>query len=355
MAPNLKANAALRRPVPSLVSRPSILHCEVLCFLIVCILSVHSLRPDYSNLNLSVALDIVKVGIAADLIFLTTHWMRNQYFSHKVVHFLLTMQTWISSTTELVLALLLLKDGRGPAVETFLLGSAYAKPMVIGALSLLVHGVSTGHEARDTTSKRIWFYNIRHLGYGGLLVVATVAGAESKCSSGCLSEVWLTIPFGSWTWQAVPLLVNTVVGHYSSGGRTAPDTNAPDPGTPEENEYWYLPVFLLVLLRVFAIYTMYCLFGHIRDLDIYSDTPVYFVVLPLASVVVDRVAALPLGIDAWREIVPSILCNYFLARLLAIVAGREVGPARGLSALGISLVASAICLSIPRMSCKSLP
>jgi Ca2+/H+ antiporter len=180
---NPKTNAALPRPVPLLVSRPSILHCKILCFLIGCVLSVQSLRPDYSDVSLSVALDTIKIGIAADLIFLTTNWIKIRYFSHKVVRFLLTM---ISSTTEVVLAFLLLNDGRVPEVETFLLGSAYAKPMVVGALSLLVHGVSIGLEPRNATS-HIWFHNIRHLGYGGLLVVVAAVNAESKGPS-CLSE-----------------------------------------------------------------------------------------------------------------------------------------------------------------------
>jgi hypothetical protein len=147
----------------------------------------------------------------------------------------------------------------------------------------------------------------------------------------------------------VPLLANIVAGRY-----LADRTTTPVPNTLEDNESWYLPVSLLILLRGFAIYTMYSLFGHVQDFDIYPDTAVYFVVLPLASVLVDNMAALSLGIEAWREIIPSILFNYFLTRSLAMIAGHKISAACGQRALGISLMASAICLSIPRMSRKYL-
>jgi hypothetical protein len=157
------------------------LQCEISGCLVLVVGAIESLRPDRSNVTLSIVLDVAELGIAAHWIFLTTHWLRTQYSSHPIVHFLLTTMRWATdSSTNLAVVLRLVGRDEVPAMETFLLGSAHAKPLVFGALSLIIQGVwpSTHPEAARDVSPS----SIQVLWYSGLLVIATTMVGEGKWS-----------------------------------------------------------------------------------------------------------------------------------------------------------------------------
>lgn len=119
---------------------------------------------------------------------------------------------------------------------------------------------------------------------------------------------------------------------------------------------WILPLLaILCFLKGFAIYSIYNLLEHVENRLGYADVSVYFISLPLLAVVVDSVTVLqPSAPEAWRSIITTTVSNYLLARLFAAVAGHEVVPAKGQKSLGVFLVATAICLSVHRLPCKTL-
>jgi hypothetical protein len=165
-----------RSPEPE---RRSDLLCEISGCLVLVVSVIESLRPDRGNVTLSVVLDIAKLALTAHWIYLTTHWLRTQYSSHPVIHFLLATMPWAtdSSTTFAVVRRLLTRDDVA-AMETFLLGSAHAKPLVLGALPLIVQGVWPSvypGAPRDVSPS-----SVQVLWYSGLLVVATTMGVEGK-------------------------------------------------------------------------------------------------------------------------------------------------------------------------------
>jgi hypothetical protein len=155
--------------------------CQISLCLVLVLVVIESLRIDGSNVSLSIALDVAWLGLTAHWIFLTTHWLRTRYFSHPVVHILLTTMPWAAgSTTDLAVIIRLFTEGEIPAVETFLLGSAYAKPLVLGALCLILQGVwpSENSDAAGDIDSGI----VQVLWYTGMLVVALTTGAGGKWS-----------------------------------------------------------------------------------------------------------------------------------------------------------------------------
>jgi hypothetical protein len=107
------------------------------------------------------------------------------------------------------------------------------------------------------------------------------------------------------------------------------------------------------MLKIFAIRTVYGLLGHLQESAVFSDTLIYFTLIPMAVVFVDRVATLEQGAaGAWTFLVPSISLNYLLTRFLAMVAGQKIGPAHGRRILGGCLMATAMCLSMARLPRK---
>jgi hypothetical protein len=117
---------------------------------------------------------------------------------------------------------------------------------------------------------------------------------------------------------------------------------------------WALLVVFFVLLKIFAIRTVYSLLGHLDDSVFSSETLTMFILLPIATVIVDHVATLEQSTTAaWTSLIPSISLNYFLTRFLAVVAGHQVGTAHGRRILGGSLMVTATCLSIARLPRKA--
>jgi hypothetical protein len=155
--------------------------CEISLCLVVVLVVIESLRIDRTDVSLSIALDIAWLGLTAHWIFLTTHWLRTRYSAHPVVHILLTTMPWAAgSSTDLAVVIRLFTEGEIPAVETFLLGSAHAKLLVLGALSLIVQGVwlSRDSDAAGDIGSSI----TQVLWYTGMLVVALTTGAGGKWS-----------------------------------------------------------------------------------------------------------------------------------------------------------------------------
>jgi hypothetical protein len=199
--PVAMANEHMQRTRSPEPPRKNNAQCELSLCLVVVMIVIESLRIDRSNVPLSIALDIAWLVLTAHWILLTTHWLRTRYSSHPVVHILLTTMPWAAgSSTDLAVAILLFTEGEIPAVETFLLGSAHAKPLVLGALSLIVQGVwpSGNSDAAGEISSSI----TQVLRYTGMLVVALTTGAGGK---------WSLLICGSPTHHQ-----SRIVGHASS-------------------------------------------------------------------------------------------------------------------------------------------
>jgi hypothetical protein len=175
------ANERIPRTYSPEPPRKNNAQCEISLCLVVVLIVIESLRIDRSNVRLSVALDVAWLGLTAHWILLTTHWLRTQYSSHPVVHILLATMPWaVGSSTDLAVVIHLFTEGEISAVETYLLGSAHAKVLVLGALSLIVQGVWPSENS--DTAGAIGSSIVQVLWYTGMLVVALTTGAGGKWS-----------------------------------------------------------------------------------------------------------------------------------------------------------------------------
>ncbi|KAF2022612.1 hypothetical protein EK21DRAFT_95571 [Setomelanomma holmii] len=299
-------------------------HHQILLFLIAAVSVVEFLRPHRSDVKLSIALDLVTLGILASAISNTTLWLKNQYSSHFMVHLLLNDMPWIAvSSTEMALIIRLLEDKKAPKVGVFLLGSAYAKLLMVGPLSLLVQ-VAWPDLLHTNTSENIKPRTIQLLGYSGALVLACAMGAENS---------WISL-----AGLFIPILVSYMK-------KDLPPDNSSRHRSRQESGFWTIPVAVLVLLKAFAIWTVYNLLGHLQSLTIHRGTSIYLTVLPLAAVLVDHAVTPRVGAaKAWDTIISIFLWNYFYTPMLAKVAGRRFSVASGQAALGVCLIVTAVCL-----------
>jgi hypothetical protein len=130
---------------------------------------------------------------------------------------------------------------------------------------------------------------------------------------------------------------------------------SPRPRGRDISSSWPLLVIVFVMLKMFAIHTVHSLLVHLQESALFSDTLIYFTLLPIAAVFVDHVAAFGGrgAAGAWTSLVPSISLNYILTRFLAMLAGHKIGPARGRRILGGCLMVTAMCLSMARLPRKT--
>jgi hypothetical protein len=151
--------------------------------------------------------------------------------------------------------------------------------------------------------------------------------------------------------QALPVVLSLVFYYKMTD---ASPRYIPRPRGRDVGSTWALLVIFFVLLKIFAIRTVYSLLGHLNDSVVSSETLTMFTLLPIATVIVDHVAILEQSTTAaWTSLIPSISLNYFLTRYLAVVAGHKIGPAHGRRILGGCLMVTAVCLSIPRLPRKT--
>lgn len=137
--------------------------------------SLCMLESERSHAALSISLEFAKLGLTAYFVFLTGYWLRKWF---PGAHVLLTQVTSIAgSSTELALAFRLQNNGKTSEAEMFLLGSAYAKPLAIGALYLLVQSIRFRGRMLDPL-EGMKPQQLQLFRYGGLLVIASATHAQ---------------------------------------------------------------------------------------------------------------------------------------------------------------------------------
>lgn len=111
---------------------------------------------------------------------------------------------------------------------------------------------------------------------------------------------------------------------------------------------------ILVVLRVVVVGLLQCLSTrlHVLAKPALNDTAIYFVMLPLAVILIDQSANIGLALDgdleeSWMNVVQSLLTTYFFLRPLAALGGYNVDPAGGRAGLGGALLLGALWLQMP--------
>jgi hypothetical protein len=124
---------------------------------------------------------------------------------------------------------------------------------------------------------------------------------------------------------------------------------------------WIGPLALLISLKLVAILLVSSLLKPFDGMSSYPATgnlSVGFIVLPLASVMVDHCVDIRVALNGnigsvWMSIVQSIFRTYFFIRPLAAFTGHEIDPSGGRICYSVCLVATASCLSLPGVPCMS--
>lgn len=161
----------------------SLFHRVLISQLIVVVVAIELLRPNRADPLLSAVLEMIKIGLVADRISAVTLQLRRLFGSSRVLDFLLNKVPLVAgSSTELVLAILIFRNEKLSTAESFLIGSAYAKTLAMGALCLVLHGLCPGLP-RVNTWTADWPIVLRLLGSSGVLVFASAPRMESRCMS----------------------------------------------------------------------------------------------------------------------------------------------------------------------------
>lgn len=120
-------------------------HRVLISQLLVIIVAIELLRPDRDDPLLSLLIGFVKVVLVADCASIITNHIRRLSASNRLLAFLIYRTPLITGPfAELALTVLILRGTTPSTAKRFLIGSVYAKPLVIGALCLVFHGLCTG-------------------------------------------------------------------------------------------------------------------------------------------------------------------------------------------------------------------
>ena len=118
-------------------------------------------------------LELIKVGLLGACIYAVTTQLRRRCKKNMLLRRLLCRATFLfGSSTEMALTLVLFKQGKVPAAERALVGSVYAKILVIGAICL-ISGRRIPGQAASGAQATDFFNIIRLLIVGGLLVLSS--------------------------------------------------------------------------------------------------------------------------------------------------------------------------------------
>ncbi|OAL42521.1 hypothetical protein IQ07DRAFT_637652 [Pyrenochaeta sp. DS3sAY3a] len=331
-------------------------HRVLISQLLVIIVAIELLRPDQADPSLSLLLGLVKVVLVADCASIVTNRIRRLSASNRLLAFLIYRTPLITGPfAELALAMLILRGSTPSTAKRFLIGSVYAKPLVIGALCLMFHGLCTALPGikMQTIESPItpWL-----IGVSGITVLVSAPHIESG---------------RQWISQGVPLFLILHVGfsyYFGTWKAATHERRAEDDCVSEQknnniiqNREWLLLLVCLGALKIGAVFLVHSLLDHAHTLAVVS-TPdntllangafVEFVALPLAAATMDHLTDIKAARNgdicwSWTNLIQSTLQTYFFVRPLAALAGHDLDPRDGRMGFGLCLLVIAIWLSLP--------
>ena len=165
----------------------SALHRIVVWQMLLAIIAMRLMGPVKMDPLLLAGLGIIKLGLVGHFIFGVVVQLHRQSRSSSLLTTLLRKAPLLAgSSTELSMAILLLRTNRTVAAEQLFIGSVYAKVLVIGALCLISHGL---YLPRPSSGAEMPILSdiIRLLIVGGMLIIASaprVQGTLTSCDQG---------------------------------------------------------------------------------------------------------------------------------------------------------------------------
>lgn len=158
----------------------STFHRVLVSQLLLTIVAVELMRSVEADPLLSTILGMVKVGLVGDCIFSVVHQLRRRSSSRALLETVLCEAPLLTgSSTELVLTILFIRDETASAAEEFLIGTIYAKLLVIGAMCLVSHGLYLS-SSDVTVWPEAWSDVLHLLIIGGILVFASAPQIQSR-------------------------------------------------------------------------------------------------------------------------------------------------------------------------------
>lgn len=344
--------------------------------MLVIIVSIELLRPDRTDLRLSILLGLVKIGLVADCTSIVILRIRRLSNSNRTLALLLHKAPFVTAPfMELAVVIITIKRDSPSSANRYLIGSIYAKALIIGAMSFVLHGLRPGLSGagmRVVDSPTV-FQLVR---LSAVLFLAAVPRIRSMFQVP-REMAMLTIATGDGQWISYGALVFPIlhigIGYYfgtwrdAAQERTAKGNRNGNDNNLDARE-WIVLLICVGALKAGAVllvrglqedaHALALVPGSIGD-PMVNGVLIDFFVIPLAVTAVDHLADIKTAhagdiVWSWTNLIQSALQTYFFVRPLAALAGHDIDPNDGRVGMGICFSAIATWVSLPGVPSRFL-
>jgi hypothetical protein len=325
------------------------LHRFLFSLLLAIIVAAELLRLDRTDARLTVTLGVGKLALVVDCISVITHHLGIMVYRIPFV---------AGPLSEFELVRLMVADNSTSSANLFLVGCAYAKPLVAGALCFALHGLQTGWYRMPPPVTDL--SNVSHillrsvlagvllaylLGLRSLPIPTTTAGNSPWLSQGVLVFLLMFVLCSCYFWRWNEHKYRGTVGDESEA---------------YQHSEWMTLLVCLVALKVGAARLLYTVVTHSHAVALAADqgsgwamsnTVVYFVFLPLIVVAIDHLADIGTAYRgdmqwSWTSLCQSALATFLFIRPFFALIGYNLDPWSGCMGIALCFLSIAVWLSL---------
>ncbi|EOA85881.1 uncharacterized protein SETTUDRAFT_28838 [Exserohilum turcica Et28A] len=341
----------------------STVHRILLCYSVAISVAIEWLRLNHEDTLLSIFVEMVQFAVVVDCILIITYHLMHLSASNRMLATVVYQTPLVTGPlAEFELTRLMLMENATTAANIFLVGCMYAKPLVAGALCLVLHNLYIGGPGmqphaniltnvskvflRSAALAALFTYGV---GLESLPILTAAAGDSLWLSRGVPILLLLSISLACYFWY-----------WYAEKYRDIASKSYNSRRDPE----WIVLLVCLVALKLAAANLVHSVWKQIRgvaltmDEDIAwesSDAVVQFAILPLATAAVDHLADISAAYRgdiywSWISICQSTLQTFFLIRPLFVLVGHDLDPRSGRIGIAMCFLGIALWLSLPIQS-----
>lgn len=334
------------------------LHRFLFTLLMVIITAAELLRLDDTDTRLTITLGVGKLALVVDCMSVITHHLGIMAYRVPFV---------AGPLSEFELVRLMLADKATSSANLFLVGCAYTKPLVAGALCFALHGLQAGWYGMQPPGT-----DLSHVSQ--MLLRSVLAGVLLAYLLGLRSLPIPTATTGDRPWLSQGVLLFLLVFVLCScyfwrwNAHNDRDT-AGDRSYVYQDSEWMALLVLLVALKIGAARLLYTIITHWHAEPLaagqdtnwaISNTVVHFVLLPLIVVAIDHLADIGTAYRgdiqwSWMSLCQSALGTLLFTRPFFALIGYGLDPWSGCMGIALCFLSVAVWLSLSAPSRKVPP